>query len=178
MDYFEAVERRVSVRRFRPDPVSREDLLRLLGAARRAPSWKNLQCARFLVVSDPAKRKAVFDAVPEGNPAKKALLAAPAAVLLCADPADSEVFNGMDYSLVDAAIAFEHLVLAASALGLGTCWVGVYDEAALKRAFGIPAASRVVALTPLGYPEKESAPRPRKEISEIAYFDAWGAKGK
>ncbi len=178
MEFFEAVEKRVSVRRYRPDPVSREDLLRVLAAARRAPSWENLQCARFLVVTDPGKKNAVFEAVHEGNPAKKAVAAAPAAVLLCADPADSGSRAGLDYFLVDAGIAFEHLFLAAAALGLGTCWVGVFDEAALKKAFGIPEGTRVVALTPLGYPEKQSSPRPRKELSELVHFETWGGTGK
>ncbi len=178
MEFFEAVEKRVSVRRYRPDPVSREDLLRVLKAARRAPSWENLQCARFLVVTAPEKRKAVFDAVPEGNPAKKALRAAPAVILLCADPADSGSRGGLDYFLVDAGIAFEHLFLAAAAMGLGTCWVGVFGEADLKKAFGIPDRTRIVALTPLGYPEKESSPRPRKELSELVHFEEWGGAEK
>ncbi|MDO8805832.1 MAG: nitroreductase family protein [Elusimicrobiota bacterium] len=174
MDIFEAIETRVSVRKYKPAPVEPEKLALVLNAGRRAPSWKNLQCARFLVLTSPEKKQAVFSALPESNPAKKALLQAPVIILVCADPAQSGACNGMDYYLADAAAAFEHLCLAARALGLGTCWVGVFDEAALKKEFSLPDGVRVVALTPLGYPEHDTAPRPRKELSEITFYEKWG----
>lgn len=177
MDVFEAIETRVSVRKYKPAPVEREKLERVLSAGRRAPSWKNQQCARFLVVTLPEKRRAVFSAAPDSNPAKKALSQAPVIILVCAAPAQSGVSNGIEYYVADAAAALEHLCLAARALGLGTCWVGIFDEAALKKEFGLPDGVRVVALTPLGYPEYEQAPRPRKELSEITFYESWGPAG-
>lgn len=174
MDVFEAIEARVSVRKYKADPVEKEKLELVLNAGRRAPSWKNQQCVRFLVLTSPEKRQAAFSALPDDNPAKKALAQAPAVIVVCADPAQSGVANGIDYYVADAAAAFEHLCLAARALGLGTCWVGIFDEAALKREFGLPAGIRVVALTPIGYPEYYPAPRPRKELSEITFYESWG----
>ena len=79
---------------------------------------------------------------------------APMLVVMCADPDHSGHKDGKDYYLVDTAIAFEHLVLAAAAEGLGTCWLGgMFNEAEVKRQLGIPEKLRVVAITPLGYPE-------------------------
>ncbi len=176
MDIFEAIETRVSVRKYKPAPVEREKLELVLNAGRRAPSWKNQQCARFLVLTSPEKKRAVFSAVPEGNPAKKSLSQAPVIIVVCADPSQSGVSNGIDYYVADAAAALEHLCLAARALGLGTCWVGIFDETALKKELGLPAGARVVALTPLGYPEYEQAPRPRKELSEITFYENWGTE--
>jgi nitroreductase len=70
-------------------------------------------------------------------------------------------------------IAFEHLCLAAHALGLGTCWMGWYNEEQIKLSLGIPAGIRVVGITPLGYPDQEPKPRPRKELHDIAFFNEW-----
>ena len=75
--------------------------------------------------------------------------------------------------MADASIAFEHICLAAHALGLGTCWMGLFDEAEMKAKLKIPDNMRVVGITPLGYPDQEPKPRPRKELSEIAFFDEW-----
>ena len=98
-------------------------------------------------------------------------------ILVCADPRESEVENGIPYYVADAAIAFEHLCLAAHALGLGTCWMGWYDEAKIKAALAIPEPLRVVGFTPLGVPDQEPKPRPRKALTDIAYFDTWPANG-
>jgi len=95
-------------------------------------------------------------------------------IVVCAEPAQSGVENGIDYYVADTAIAFEHLCLAAHALGLGSCWMGLYDEAAVHTALGIPDGVRVVGITPLGYPDQDPKPRPRKELAEIAYFNEWG----
>jgi nitroreductase len=94
-------------------------------------------------------------------------------IVVCANPTESDVENGIEYFVADTAIAFEHLCLAAHALGLGTCWMGWYDEALIKSALAIPAGIRIVGITPLGYPDQEPKPRPRKELGEIAYFNVW-----
>jgi len=83
------------------------------------------------------------------------------------------VENGIQYFIADVAIAFEHLCLAAHALGLGTCWMGWYDEELVKRSLGIPDDIRIVGITPLGYPDQEPKQRPRKQLQEIAYFNQW-----
>ncbi|HTG80427.1 MAG TPA: nitroreductase family protein [Geobacteraceae bacterium] len=174
MDIFQVIENRRSIRKYRDTPVEREKIDRILDAARLAPSWKNMQCWRFLVLDGMEKREALLSAFPDDNPGKRAIAQAPVVIVVCADPAQSGVENGIDYYVADTAIAFEHLCLAAHALGLGSCWMGLYDEAAVHTALGIPDGVRVVGITPLGYPDQDPKPRPRKELAEIAYFNEWG----
>lgn len=174
MDIFQVFQDRRSIRKYKDVPVEEEKITQLLEAARLAPSWKNMQCWRFLVLTDAAKRAAVGAAFPDDNPGKKAILLAPAIIVACGNPAESDVENGINYFVADVAIAFEHLCLAAHALGLGTCWMGWYDEAGIKSSLAIPAEYRIVGITPLGYPDQEPKARPRKALSEIAFFNEWG----
>lgn len=174
MDILQVINDRRSIRKYKDTPVEREKIEQVLNAARLAPSWKNLQCWRFLVLTDPVKKNRLLDAFPEGNPGGAALVAAPCVIVVCADPTQSGVENGIEYYIADTAIAFEHICLSAHALGLGTCWMGWFQEAPVKKALDIPEGFRVVGMTPLGYPDQQPKPRPRKELSEIAYFENWG----
>jgi len=176
MDIFQVIRDRRSIRKYKDDPVEQDKIEQILDAARLAPSWKNLQCWRFLVLRDQSKREPLLDAFPDGNPGKKAIAMAPVIILVCADPAESDVENGIAYYIADTASAFENLCLAAHALGLGTCWMAWYDEAKIKQIFQIPKQIRVVGITPLGYPDQEPKPRPRKELSEIAFYETWPSK--
>lgn len=173
MDIFQVIRDRRSIRKYKDIPVEREKIEQVLDAARLAPSWKNMQCWRFLVLTDADRRTAVLGAFPDDNPGKKAIATAPVLIVVCADPAESDVENGIEYFVADTAIAFEHACLAAHALGLGTCWMGWYDESMIKGVLGIPAHIRIVGITPLGYPDQEPKPRPRKELGEIAFFNEW-----
>lgn len=173
MDIFQVIRDRRSIRRYQNVPVDNDKIKQVLEAARLAPSWKNMQCWRFLVIKDESARERLLAAIPDDNPGKKAIAAAPVAILVCADPAESDVENGIPYFVADTAIAFEHLCLAAHAVGLGTCWMGWYDEAKIKADFGVPEHIRVVGLTPLGYPDQQPKPRPRKELAQIAFYDTW-----
>lgn len=176
MNFYEVVEARRSIRRYKPDSVSDEQLARILEAARLAPSWKNLQCWRFIVISSEEGRTALLAAFADSNPGKKAITAAPLMVVLCADPGASGKMGDKEYYLVDAGITMEHLMLAARAEGLGTCWLGEFDENAVKSALGIPEPWRVVGLTPVGHPDQDPKPRPRKALEEIAFREKWEVK--
>ncbi len=173
MDIFQVIRDRRSIRKYKDTPVEQEKIEQVLEAARLAPSWKNMQCWRFLVLTDSEKRNSLGAALPDENPGKKAILMAPAVIVACGNPAESDVENGIDYYVADVAIAFEHLCLAAHALGLGTCWIGWYDEKAVRNALKIPEEFRIVGITPLGYPDQEPKPRPRKELGEIAFYNEW-----
>ena len=173
MDLFQAIRDRRSIRKYKDTALEREKIEQVLEAARLAPSWKNLQCWRFLVLMDPGRKAALLSAFSDDNPGKKGLIQAPAAILVCADPAHSEASHGVEYYVADASIACQHICLAAHALGLGTCWMGSFDEADIKTKLQIPPNLRVVAVTPLGYPDQQPKPRPRKELSEIAFFERW-----
>ena len=174
MDIFQVIRDRRSIRKYKDTPVEQEKIMQVLDAARLAPSWKNLQCWRFLVLTEQVKKEALLAYFPDDNPGKKAIMQAPALILVCADPAESDVENGMEYYIADASIAFTQLMLAAHALGLGTCWMGWYDEGGIRTALGIPENIKIIGITPLGYPDQEPKARPRKELSQIAYFEHWG----
>jgi nitroreductase len=174
LDIFQVFRDRRSIRRYQDRPVEANKIAQVLDAARLAPSWKNLQGWRFLVLDDQSCKEAILAAFPEDNPGRKAIAAAPVAIVACADPAESDVANGIEYYIADTAIAFEHLCLAAHALGLGTCWMGWFDESSLKKALGIPDWTRVVGVTPLGYPDRQPKARPRKALAEIAFYNHWG----
>ncbi len=173
MDIFQVIRDRRSIRKYLDTPVEDEKIEQILDAARLAPSWKNMQCWRFLIIREQADRSKLLAAIPDDNPGKKAIAAAPVVIIVCADPAESDIENGIEYYIADTAIAFEHLCLTAHALGLGTCWMGWYNEGQIKSVFHIPDSIRIVGLTPLGYPNQEPKPRPRKELAEIAFYDIW-----
>jgi nitroreductase len=109
---------------------------------------------------------------------------APVIMVACADPKDSGSRNGMDYYLVDVGISMQQLVLAATSLGLGTCWIGGFDEEKIKKTLGIPENIKVVALTPLGYKAEDSGVKnkiiknlvgseKRKSIEELVHQEKW-----
>ena len=168
MEFVDVVRRRRSIRKYRPDPVPQAKIDEVLEAARLAPSWANGQCCRFVVVTDPKVKHALAEA---GN---EWIEHAPVIIAVCADPRQSGVKKDQSYYLVDVGIAMEHLVLAAADQGLGTCWIGWFDEQKARQALGVPKEIRVVATTPLGYPDEDPEPRSRRSLGEIVSRDCWG----
>lgn len=186
MDVIEAIRTRRSVRKFSDRPVEPEKLQAVLEAAQMAPSWANMQCWRFIVVRAQEVKAHISELsnvetyfAPrgyKGNPALKALAEAPVVIVACAVPEQSGDVRGQDYYLADVGIATENLMLAAHALGLGSVFVGVFDEDKLRALLNIPQAIRIVGLFPLGYPQGElrSGP-PRKPLAEIVFQETWQA---
>ena len=173
MSFLEIVQMRRSVRSFLPTPVEQEKINYILECARLAPSWKNLQCWRFVVIEDPTTRQKLVEAMTPTNPGRKALIQAPVIIVLCADPTESEVWEGKDYMMLDAGLAMEHLILAATEQGLGTCWQGWFSEQKIREIINVPENVRAVALTPLGYAAEQKAPRPRKILNDIVFKEKW-----
>jgi len=174
MSFLELVQARRSLRSYLDKPVEREKLEYVLESARLAPSWKNMQCWRFIVVEDPTARKGLAESMGETNPGRKALMGAPIVIVLCAVPTESEVWEGKDFMMLDAGLAMEHLLLAATDQGLGTCWQGLFSEDKVRKSLNVPDNVRVVAMTPLGYAAEERRPRPRKAMSEIVFYEKYG----
>jgi nitroreductase len=165
MDTLQAILSRRSVRKYRAEPVAAEDLEWILEAGRQAPSAGNRQPWHFVVVTDPDRRQAVAAACNG-----QAFMAdAGAIICACGLPAVSE-----RWYRVDPAIALENMVLAARALGYGTCWIGAFDEEAVKSALGIPPELGVLALTPVGVPDESPDPRPRKDMAEVFSRERYG----
>lgn len=168
----EAIENRRSIRKFTEDAVSPEKVSQVLEAARLAPSWKNLQAWEILVVTDSRKRREVAEAL-EGNPAQKGITQAPVLLVVCADPDMSGVMGDKEYYMADIGIIMAHIMIQAAEIGLGTVFIGLFDENKIREILPVPEKYRIVALTPLGYPEKQPAPRPRKGIEEIVHWEKW-----
>lgn len=158
MEFAEVVAYRKSIRDYSSKPVESEKIANILKAAILAPSWANKQCCRYVVVTRKSKIKELSSRI---NPWLKD---APVVIVACADPKDSGSKNGMDYYLVDVGISLQQLILAATDLGLGTCWIGGFNENKIKKILEIPNNIKVVGMTPIGYPkEKESI---RSKISK------------
>ncbi|MFH1258538.1 MAG: nitroreductase family protein [Elusimicrobiota bacterium] len=169
MDFYQVVSLRRSIRKYQPAPVEGEKLSRILEAARIAPSAANRQPWHFIVIKDEAVKKRFKEAY-----GREWFYTAPLIICACSEPAKSWVRrDGKKYFDVDIAIAFEHLVLAAAAEGLGTCWVGAFDPEAVKKILGLPEGIEPIALTPLGYPDEIPAPGERKSIKEIVRWNRW-----
>ncbi|MDA8171415.1 MAG: nitroreductase family protein [Nitrospiraceae bacterium] len=187
MDIFDAIKTRRSIRKYLDKPIETEKLQAILEAVRMAPSWANFQCWRLVVVKEKDIKAKISGLsyvesffAPLGyksNPSMKALAEAPVVIVLCADPEKSGKLWNQQYYLVDAGIAAGNLMLAARGLGLGSVFVGVFDEDKLKKLLNIPDAIRIVGLFPLGYPAEEPKAGPsRKPVSDFCSFEQWGAK--
>jgi nitroreductase len=184
METLEAIRTRRSVRRFMDKPVEDEKLTAVCEAVRQAPSWANRQCWRIVVVKNAAFREKLselsyvesfFGSVGyKANPARKGIAEAPVVIVACADPSQSGVIWKQSYYLTDIGLAAQNLMLAARALGLGTVFVGVFNEEGIRDLLNIPSGIRVVGIFPLGYPlgEKTEGP-PRKPLNEIVFYERW-----
>lgn len=186
MDYMDVIESRWAVRYFLDREVEKEKIDLLLDAARKAPSWKNLKCWRFIVIND---RNLICKMVDEGaiHERNSWAMKAPVLIVAVADPEKSGHYNGMDYYLVDTAIALTHLYLAAVDQGLGGCWIGIYDESKVKVMLSIPDNMKVVGLIPIGYPDWEKVKSDTKRVEmhkdklsrgECAYHNTYGHSWK
>jgi len=169
MEFMNVVSKRRSIRKYKSTPVLKEDIEYILEAARLAPSWGNSQCWKFIVVTDPKVKEEL------GKAGKPWIAKAPVIITACADPSKPGTKGDQEYYMLDVGIAMEHLILAAADRGLGTCWIGGFNEAIAKEALGVPENIRVVASTPLGYADEDPAPRPRKSLEEIMCFDKYEA---
>ena len=164
MDVFKAISSRRSTRKFKPEPIPEEHLGKILEAARLAPSAANRQPWRFVVVQNKKRRENVAAAAND-----QTFLADAAAIVV----AVSDLQVSAKWHEKDAMIAIEHMVLAATALGYGTCWIGAFNEEKLKRLLNIPERVKIVALLPIGVPDEKPRRRLRKDFHEIFFKDEW-----
>lgn len=166
MEFMDVVKKRKSIRKYKPDKVPKADVEYVLEAARLAPSWANRQCWRYIVVTDEATRKKITMTEWAAK--------APVVIVACGDPLKAGDKAGKPYYMLDVGISMEHLILAAAEKGLGTCWLGgQFDEKTVRDALGIPESHRVVALTPLGYPDESPPAKERKPMSDMVTWEKW-----
>ena len=170
MQVTDAIRGRYSVRKYESRGIEADKLLRVLEAARLAPSAGNRQEWRFVVVRDEARRLALAKAAN----GQAFVGEAPVVIVACAADTEGSTLSGVPLFAIDVAIALEHIALQATSEGLGTCWIGAFDEAKVKEAVGIPEDVRVVELMPLGYPADTPRAKQRKALNEIVMDELWG----
>jgi nitroreductase len=170
MEYFDVIRKRYSVRAYKPDPVEDAKLAKILEAARLAPTGANRQPFQ-LIVAHVKGREAELQRVYH----QQWFVQAPLVVCACGIPTQGWVrpADGFNCMVVDVTIAMDHLILAATALGLGTCWIVAFDVAAARRAFGLPGDVEPIALTPLGYPADQPGPDERKPLAKLVRYERW-----
>ncbi len=171
MKFIELAERRCSVRGFKPVPVPDALLSEIIQAGRLAPTAKNLQPFHFIVVRDPAR----LDSLAAAYPAPF-LREAPVVIVICAEPSQGwvrERYDGKNYAEIDAAIATDHMTLAAADLGLGTCWIAAFDPAKVRRSMALPDGVEPIALLPIGYPNATGREKSRKPLEELVHHEQW-----
>ncbi len=165
MEFDEVIKMRRSIRKYKGTPVPRESLMKILEAARIAPSAAHRQPWHFVVVEDK-------ETIEKLAGRSKWAAEAPAMIVGLADPVASP-----NWYLNDMGIAFEHIVLTATSLGLGTCWMGqTKRDSEVKELLGIPDELNVIALTPLGEPDEVKEPKDRKSLDEIVSWGKYGGK--
>jgi len=182
MEVLEAIKTRRSIRKYKTTPVGDKTLELILEAARWAPSWGNTQCWRLIVVSDDDIKNRLADTLNATNPAMDAIREAPLLIVACAELGRAGYKEGElatdkgDWFMFDVALAMQNLVLAAHSLGLGTVHTGRFDANKVADILEVPQGYCVVEMTPLGYSDQVRDPRPRKELSEIVFYNRFGVK--
>jgi nitroreductase len=180
MEFESVIKSRSSIRDYLDKIVEDEKINFILECARLAPSWANRQCWHFIVVKD---KKSIVN-LSKTSIINRWLKNVPVIIVACGDTTKSGSRNNINYFIVDVSIALEHLVLAATDKGLGTCWIAGFDEKKVKKILRIPKHIQVVALTPLGYPAEKNSfigklfkvvtqNKKRKSIDKIVHENRW-----
>jgi nitroreductase len=169
VEVLDVIRNRRSVRAYLPQAVEEDKLMRVLEAGRLAPSASNRQEWRYVVVREESARqelmKIAFNQHFVGE--------APIVIAACADTNNHMMACGQLCYPIDVAISIDHMTLQAAAEGLGTCWIGKFDEKGVKQLLGIPDAIRVVELVTLGYPAPATVIKKRLPIEQIVKFEKW-----
>ncbi|HDP93840.1 MAG TPA: nitroreductase [Candidatus Aminicenantes bacterium] len=169
----DSITKRRSIRRYQEQPVTKEQLQRVLEAAQRAPTAKNRQDWKLVVVDDPARRNALVDAAAPHQPFMRQ---APVILAACALNPEYIMRCGIPAFPVDLAIVLDHVSLQAAEEGLGTCWIGSFDQEPARLAMNIPDYVTIVQLMTLGVPNEDPPAKPRKLISELVFRNGWESR--
>jgi nitroreductase len=173
--FIDIVKKRRSIRRYKSDGVPRELIEKCLEAVRYAPTACNTQSWKFIIVEGNLKERLVAESLGGLVVPNRFAAAAPVIVVIAAEldlvtHRIGGTLKGLDYRLIDAGIAGEHFVLQAAELGLGTCWIGWFDQKAVKRVLSLPGGWAVSAMITIGYPSEPPGEKKRKKLDEISEF--------
>jgi nitroreductase len=166
MDILEMIKTRRSIRKYKPDPISEEEMNKILEAGRWAPSADNNQPWRFIVLRSQEMRKKLADTLTWG----RFLSQAPLGIAVTVNPGAS------NHPVEDGAAATQNMLLEAHSLGLGGCWIGTYDssdEENAKKVLNVPEDEKLLSVIAIGHPA-ESPQRTRKKLGEVTFTDRYG----
>lgn len=176
MDTIEAINRRRSIRRYLDKPVEFEKITALIDAARKAPSAGNLQDWNFIIVSE----KDLVKQAAQYCVDQYWIQTAPILIIVCALPEKHEMYYGLRgkrlYNIQDCAAAIQNMLLAATDMGLGTCWIGAFEEEKMRSLFAIPQDVRPQAIITIGYSDETPQDKSLQHIENITFFNRYGMK--
>lgn len=177
MKFIDLVKKRVSVRKYLNRPISRQALLDCVEAARLAPSACNAQPWRFIIIDDKETIREITSKICHGVYSFNNFIAESAALVIALSDKEgflrkaAGVLKGTDYYLIDIGIACEHIALQAEELGIGSCWIGWFDERRLRKALNIPKKTKIDVILALGYYDPQlTNPKPRRSPQEVVSF--------
>ena len=169
MEFLDLIKSRYSVRAYKNESVEKEKLEVILEAARLAPTAVNYQPFKLIVIHTEGHEKElkrVYQA--------EWFSEAPLVICVCYEHDNAWVRkDGKNFADIDATIVMDHIILAATSLGLGTCWIGAFDPQAAREILKIPEGVEPLVFTPIGYPADEMGEKKRKELSEIVKYEHW-----
>ena len=169
MDVFEAISHRYSVRSYKPTEVEEDKLIKILEAAKLSPSASNRQEWKFIVVRNKETKKKLAKAAF----GQSFIGEAPVVIVACGTESKAIMSCGQPTHTVDVSIACAYLILQACELGLGTCWIGAFRQDEIKKILSVPEQAKVVAITPLGYPNQLPSPKYRKNLDQIVSYEKY-----
>lgn len=187
MKLHEMILSRSSVRDFSEKQIEKEKLEIILEAGRQAPSAQNKQCWRYIVLEDRDNIKKFARHTGLIGGVNYFIGKAPVVIVACADPGRSVRLNSQDYYLVDTAISFHQMMLAAMSMGIGSCWLAAFSEPKVKDYLAIPKQIRVVGISPFGYPRDKTGKytqavkvfagsNKRLSLDKIISYEKWSIK--
>jgi len=173
MELSEAIKGRRSIRAFKKQDIPEKTIEKLIDAARWAPSAGNIQPWEFVIVTKPAIKKKLAQAALNQTHVEEA----PAVIVVCADEKRASMGYGNRgrtlYCIQDTAAATQNILLTAYSLGLGSCWIGAFNEDEAKEVLNAPEGLRPVAIIPVGYPNETPPQRGRRFISQIVHNEGF-----
>lgn len=169
MDVMTAIKKRRSIRKFESKPIEENKLREILEAGRLSPSASNKQDWKFIV----AREKDVINKLAEAANNQTFIASASVVIVACSTNPTRKMSGGQFAGPIDISIAVTHMILKSVEEGLGSCWIGAYNESKVKDILNIPKDVSVVALLPLGYPASTPPTTPRKDFKEVFIFEKW-----
>lgn len=176
MDAIECIKTRRSIRKYKDKPVEWEKIVTILDSGRLTPSAGNLLNMKFVLVREEANRRKLAEAAFK----QMWMAKAPVHIVVCAEPEKAEAFYGTRgktlYTTQNCAAATENMLIAANALGLGSCWVGAFDEDLIRRIVNLPEQAIAHAIVTIGYADETPPMPPRMIFREFIYLEVWWAR--